>query len=309
MDADLAGLGRADAEQGQRKFRPSRVEKARDAEDLAAAQREADVLIAAGKRQIAHLKQRLVRQAGGLERLFLKFAAGHVVGEFFIVQLRRVARSRQLSAAENGKALRDFKDLVQLMTDKQNGDPLFLQLQNDAEKRLNLLPGQGGRRLIHDDEFRVEHQRTADGNHLFFRDRKFTQSGVQIDCEADPRNCLLRNRAHIFPVYKFLFCDQLTVDRQILHDAQVRKNGEVLINDLNAAFNGGKRRDLLQGPALKFDGTGIALINTGNNLDQRGLATAVFTGQAMDLARTDLQRNAVERFDAGKVFLDIQRPQ
>ena len=31
--------------------------------------------------------------------------------------------------------------------------------------------------------------------------------------------------------------------------------------------------------------------------------------QAMDLARTDLQRNAVERFDAGKVFLDIQRPQ
>ena len=309
MDADLAGLGRADAEQGKRKLRPSGVEQARDAEDLAAAQREADILVAARKRQIAHLEQRFVRQAGRLERFFLKFAAGHVVGELFIVQLRRVARGCQLAAAENGKALGNLKDLIELVADKQDGNALLLELQDDAEKCLNLLAGQSGRRLVHDDELRVEHQRTADGDHLLFRDRKLAQSGVQIDREADPRNRLFRDRAHILPVYKFLFRDQLTVDRQILHDAQVGENGEVLINDLNAAFNGGKRRDLLQGFALKFDGAGITLINAGNDLDQRGLAAAVFTSQAVDLARTDLQRNAVERLDAGKVFLDVQRPQ
>ena len=75
------------------------------------------------------------------------------------------------------------------------------------------------------------------------------------------------------------------VKGDILGDAQMRKKGEILPDDMNPGGGGGLRRDFIQRFAVNFNPrAAIRRVNARNNLDQRGLAAAVFTDQTMHLA-------------------------
>ena len=58
-------------------------------------------------------------------------------------------------------------------------------------------------------------------------------------------------------------------------------------------------------PAAEDDGAAAGLQRTGDDVAERALAGAVFTGQHVDLARLDRHVNAVENLDRAKRFADV----
>jgi hypothetical protein len=64
------------------------------------------------------------------------------------------------------------------------------------------------------------------------------------------------------------------------------------------------RRAELNRPALQENAAGIGADEARDDLDQRRLAGAVFAHQSMDFPRLEIERNAVERLDAGKGLAD-----
>ena len=57
-------------------------------------------------------------------------------------------------------------------------------------------------------------------------------------------------------------------------------------------------------PAAEDDGAAAGLQRTGDDVAERALAGAVFTGQHVDLARLDRHVNAFEDFDRAKGLAD-----
>ena len=302
---DLSAGGLAQAEQRQRQFRASGVQKAGDAQDLAAAQVEGDVLKAAVQREILDLQHVLLALVAGLEGLRLKFAARHIVGELLVVQVGGVAGGNHLTAAHDGEALRNFKYLVELVADEQDGDALGLELQDDLKEGLDLLLRQRRGGLVHDDELGVEHQRAADGDHLLLRDGEGTDQAIQLHVKVDLGEGLLGDLAHALLVHQLVARGQLGVERQVLHDRQVREDGEILIDDLNAHVDGFQRRDFGIGLSIKLDVAAIGLVHAADDLDDGRFSAAVFAGKAVHLAGLDFQRHVLQRLDSAERFADV----
>ena len=56
------------------------------------------------------------------------------------------------------------------------------------------------------------------------------------------------------------------------------------------------------GLALEDDLALVRLVDAGQNLDQRGLARAVFADEAVDGAALNVDGDVIQRLDAGELF-------
>ena len=70
------------------------------------------------------------------------------------------------------------------MRHEDEGDALRAQLFDDHEQARDLTLGEGGRRLVHDEELRVAGQGAADGGELLVRDGELFDVGVERERDA-----------------------------------------------------------------------------------------------------------------------------
>ena len=96
----------------------------------------------------------------------------------------------------------------------------------------DLIPGQGGCWLVHDNQLRILGQRPGNGDQLFRGDRDVFNPFFQIQLFTNFRQCLLCNIPDILPVNDLAVSLDLLIERDILSHGQVGKEGEVLIDDL-----------------------------------------------------------------------------
>ena len=75
--------------------------------------------------------------------------------------------------------------------------------------------------------------------------------------------------------------------------------------NLNTSHDGIDGREVVHRLAVEFQGAAITGMDAGNDLDEGGFAAAVLTSQAVDLTGHDLQRDALQSSDTGKVLLNI----
>ena len=71
------------------------------------------------------------------------------------------------------------------MRHEDEGDALRAQLFDDHEQARDLTLGEGGRRLIHDEELRVAGQGAADGGELLVCDGELFDVGVERERDAE----------------------------------------------------------------------------------------------------------------------------
>ena len=90
--------------------------------------------------------------------LVVEGVAGHQVAELATVDGVGGEGADFGAVAQNGDALGDLEDLVETMADENDADAGTLQLADQGEQRIDLVPGQGGRRLVHDDELGIRRQ-------------------------------------------------------------------------------------------------------------------------------------------------------
>jgi len=304
VERDGAGVRLVEAEQAHRELGTAGAQQARDAQDLALAQLEADVVVLVVEVQVLDLQNGLLAHVLGNEVVVGQLAAGHVEREIAAGQLVGLAGVDILAVPHDADVVGNLKDLLDLVADEHDGDARVAQLADGLEEGFDLLLREGRGRLVHDDELRVEQQGAADGDQLLVRDAEIAHLVVEIDVVADLREGLLRGGLPALAVDQLPAGGDLGVDGQVFHDGQVRENGQVLIDDLDAELRGLGRRDLGDHLVLEDDLAFVLCVDAGDDLDQRRFAAAVFTGQTHNLAGSDCKVHMVKGVNACERFAD-----
>ena len=155
VDADLAGIGRAHTEERQRQLRPSRPEQAGEAENLAGAQIERNILEVSGAGQLRDGENARPRGQVDLAQIVVELLARHQVGQPAVRHLPGREGAELPAVPQHRDALCHLEHLVELVADEDDADPAFLQLPDEPQQGADLLPRERGGRLIHDDQPRL----------------------------------------------------------------------------------------------------------------------------------------------------------
>ena len=210
-----------------------------------------------------------------------------------------------MSAAQDGEALRDFEDFFKLVGYKEDRDAARLQVGDDVEEGAHFLLGEGGRGLVHDDEFRVAHECAADGDELFVGDGEVADEFVEVDMEANFGDGFAGDFAHARAVDEAASGGDFAAERDVLHDGEVGEDGEVLVDDAHACVDGGGRRQARKVAAPDRDRPVFGGVHARNDLDERGFARPVFSGQAVDFSGRDVEVDVDQGSHACEGFADV----
>ena len=208
------------------------------------------------------------------------------------------------AVAQDADVAAQAEDFVQTVRDIDDGDALVAQLLDNAEHNLQLAVGQNGRRLIHDQDAGIIVNGMHDLDDLLFRDGQRRDLRVDVDVHAEIFNDLPRAAAHALPVNQTVF--QLDVAKEhIFRNAQRLGQLDFLMDNADAGTACLDGAVKAAGLAVQNDFALIRLVDTGQNLNQGGLACAVLADQTVDGAALNVDGDVIQRLDAGELFCDI----
>ena len=98
--------------------------------------------------------------------------------------------------------IRNLEQLVHLVGDVDYAFALGLQRSDDCEQMADLLLGQRGRRLVHDQHVGVERHRLGDFHHLPASDGELADLDLWIDVDVEPLEQCLGHATHLVVVDK-----------------------------------------------------------------------------------------------------------
>ncbi|MND69437.1 hypothetical protein D3C80_609130 [compost metagenome] len=129
---------------------------------------------------------------------------------------------------------------------------------------------------------------------------------MQVERDAEAGKRLFGGLLHRALVDKAIFAAHGVLEADILGDGHLAEQRQILPDYLNAERLGHARRH--GGDRLPVEvklRAVFRLVDTGNDLDQRTLAAAVFAGKAMHFPGIDLERDAFQGANAAECDLDV----
>ena len=120
--------------------------------------------------------------------------------------------------------------------------------------------------------------------------------------EANAADDLARGVDHLPPVHQAERSDRRAADEDVFGHRQRRDQAEFLVDGDDARPLGLLRARRLEFHAVEDDAAARRRLHARQNLEQGGLAGAVLAKQAEDLAAPDLERDIVQRRDAGEML-------
>ena len=191
------------------------------------------------------------------------------------------------------------------MGHEEDRDAARLEVGDDVEEGAHFLLGEGGRGLVHDDEFRVAHECAADGDELFVGDGEVADEFVEVDLEADFGDGFAGDFAHARAVNEAASGGNFAAERDVLHDGEVGEDREVLVDDAYArvdSVGGCQSRKLAapDGDRALFGG-----VDSGDDFDEGGFARPVFSGEAVDFSGRDVKVDVDQGSHACEGFADV----
>ena len=299
----LARFDAVDAEHGARQLRAPRADQTRDAEHLARTDGEADVAQQTAV-EVLDLQDRIAGGGGDLGVFLTHFTADHHGDEPLAVHLADGERIDMLAVTQDGNIVAEVEHLVQTVRNIDDGDALFAKLLDDAEHDLQLAVGQHGGRFVHDEHAGVVVDGVHDLHDLLFRHRQRRDLRVHVDVHAEIVHDLLRLPAHTGPVHE-LALHHNVAEEHIFCDRQRLRQLDLLMHHADARAARLDRRLEAAALAVENDLACVRLVDTGEHLDERGLARAVFTHKAVDRAALDVDGDVIQRLDAGEFLGDV----
>ena len=157
-----------------------------DAEDLAPAERQRDVVdrkAAGGARQgdvlgAEHLgADRMADRLGEV----LGVRADHLADDPGDVDIRHALLAGDAPVAQHGDEVADADQLLQAMRDVDDGDAARLEVGDDTEEDFDLGGAQGRGRLVHDQDAGVLRHRLGDLDELLLADAQLLDRRARID--------------------------------------------------------------------------------------------------------------------------------
>ena len=130
---------------------------------------------------------------------------------------------------ENGDPIGDFERFLQRVADEDDRNPFLAQPIDQGEEMMLFLRGQGGGRLVEDDDFRLEANRARDFDHLPLGGAKRLDDRRRIDGKVQRLKQLLRLDIGAAQAVEELFVAQI----EILRDRQRGNEARLLIDHRN----------------------------------------------------------------------------
>jgi hypothetical protein len=150
LDGDRAGVVGIGACDRADHLGATRADEAGDAQDLSGANLEGDIRERALPGEALDAEQGLLGWGGAARKLLVDAPAHHQTDE---LRLRGGGGNLgdELAVTDDGHAVTDRGNLVKVMRDEHHPDTLRPELADHAEKMLDLVLGERGRRLVEDE--------------------------------------------------------------------------------------------------------------------------------------------------------------
>src|SRR5450759_299442 len=304
VDRDLAGLRSVGAEDGAHDLCAAGADEAGNPQDLAAIELEMCIRDRAAAIEPLDLEHDVrVALLGKLGRRLEDGPADHHADDLLDLGLGRVDGRDVTPVAHDRDPIRDLLELFEAVGDVDDALPLVAQVADDPEELLDLRVGQGGRRLVHDQDGRVVAERLRDLDHLLLGDRQRANplAWVEVQMEiVEELACLGIERTFVEeePTARLAANEDVLGHREVVHEVQF------LVDHADPQGLGGVgARDLFLAPA-DTDRAGIAPVDPREDLHERGLARAVLAYQRMDLPGQEVEARILERVDAREALAD-----
>ena len=277
-----------------------------DAENLAATNRKADALyLVVGADDVLCFKDHIADLRIQLGEHISDLAADHHFDELRLVQILSITRTDVLTIAVNADAVADGEDLVHAVRNVDDRNALCRQLADMLEQQFNLTVGDGGGRLVHDNDLGV------DGNCLDDLDQLALCNGevAQLFLRGNVQTALLDEL--------FRFCDlclcidqtvfaELASDEDIFIHGHIQNRVQLLMDHGNTMVHGFLRVRNVIRLTVEDDLAALVLgVNAHQNFHQGGFTGAVLAHQGVYLTGFYLKLHMIERLYAGERLADI----
>ena len=300
--------GLANARDRLDQFRLAVAGNARDADDLAAAHIEGNVVDHGDAARILH-RQVVDREfyRAGFCFTFLDAqqhaTPDHQLCELLDRRLRRLAGRHHRTLAHDRHRVGDRHDFAQLVRDENDRLALILELLEDTEEVVGLGRRQHAGRLVEDQDLGAAIERLEDLDALLQADRQFLDDGVRIDLEAVFALQPLQLGAGIGDA----FLQQrlvLGAEDDVLDDGEILDQHEMLVDHADAERDGVVGRLDRHLLAADFDLAAVGLIEAVEDRHQRRFAGAVLADDAADRAALDDQIDVAIGPDSAETLVD-----
>ena len=210
----------------------------------------------------------------------------------------------QTAVAQHRHSIRDLVHLVEEVRHEQDRGACVAEASHHPEELGDLVGVEARRGFVEDQHPRRDRRRTGDGDELLKGDRMCAQRGAGVDGQielAEQFGGPAVHRAVVDPAP----ASRLAAQQNVLCHSQIGAEVDLLIDGADAGVLRLPRAAESLLDAVDGDAARVDVVDTGERLDQRGLAGAVLAHQRVDLAGQQPEVHAVERLDAREVDADV----
>ena len=234
----------------------------------------------------------MLRPHGFLADLEDHFASDHHAGKLradepvLFSHLVRPHRAHDLASPQHGDVVRDLENLFQLVGNKNDRATFFLDPSHDGKKALNFPGSQDRRRLIHDQDPDLAIKHTQDFHPLLLAHGKLPDVRPTVDGKAESFGEF---------IHGFLQSGGVEAhgtrhgEGNVLGHREIADELEMLVYHADTVVKRipgrAKENPLVADMDLSF----VGLIESGENLHERGLACAVFSEKAVNFPLENLE--------------------
>ena len=232
------------AEKGLQDLRPAGAEQPEDAEDLTAADGEAD--IAHGGPPAAAASRHLEREPFDPQRgtrrrwprhdiMLQKLAADHQADQLAAAEVADRQAAHAAAVAQHGDPRGKLEHLIQAMRDVDDGHALARELSDDLEQVVALGRRQGRGGLVHDQNAGIQRERLGDLDQLLLADAQACDLARGIRGEPEPRAESARRGEQPPAIDEQARDQRLAAEKDVLGDAELGHEAQLLVDDGDAA--------------------------------------------------------------------------
>ncbi len=188
--------------------------------------------------------------------------------------------------------------MMDVVADENDGQPAYARLHNQFQNGCGLVDAKRGRRLVENKNPGAKVEGAGDGHRLAFAPRQCTDGlGRVADVDADVGHRIARNGIGTFLIDTGQWksaAGGLAAEKEIAGYAHQRDHAEVLEHGCYAPVLRVARTAKHHWPAVNQDFALGRLVDAGEDFNQRRLAGAVVSKEAVDFARINLDVDVLQ---------------
>ena len=289
LEPELSVHHLVNAEEGVEQLAPARAEQAPDAEDLAPVKLKAEVFGQLLAGDVLRLENHVFQSDFTVMDTAFDLVAQHHFNQLLFVDIPDLSLADNLAVSQHNNIVTQIKDLIQEVRDIEDDVALLPQFADHLEQHGDLMVGERGSRLVKQEDAAALTQRTCNLDDLLVADGESEHRCLHIDMAVKCVEIYLRFLLHGFEVKAeaLLFSPLVQVRRQdvFIHGHRV-ESLDFLLDKGDTKIRGGF--GVCDHDLVAVDNNlaaVIGLVNTAEDVHQRGLAGSVDADDAAYLAR------------------------